>query len=272
MIPFIHIGGYRFASYGIMMATGMFAAYYVLCADLRRRQLALPPLILIIAICGSGFIASKLYLALEFPSRYLLHPSNLLNPSGYAFYGGVFGGIGAILLLARLYRITALSLFDAVSAAGALGYGFGRVGCFLAGDGDYGTPTSLPWGMAFPHGLIPTLQHVHPTPIYEVIGAVLITAYLWRIGRPGVRPALHPGLVFAQYLIWTGLARFLVEFIRLNVRVLCGLSNAQCVALCSIAGGLMLITLITIRRRRRGITAANQPAWTFANRIREIGP
>jgi phosphatidylglycerol---prolipoprotein diacylglyceryl transferase len=270
VIPFIHIGGYRFASYGIMMATGMFVAYYVLRADLRRRQLALPPLTLIIAICGSGFVASKLYLALEFPSRYLLHPSNLLHQSGFAFYGGVFGGIGAILLLARRYRIATLSLFDAVSPAGALGYGFGRVGCFLAGDGDYGTPTSLPWGMAFPHGLIPTLQRVHPTPIYEVIGAALITAYLWRLGRPDSRRAPDPGVVFAQYLLWTGLARFLVEFIRLNVRVLWNLSNAQCVALCSIAGGLLLISLITIRQRRRRLATDSQDAWAFAIRSWEI--
>lgn len=270
VIPFIHIGGYRFASYGIMMATGMFVAYYVLRADLRRRQLALPALNLIIAICGSGFIASKLYLALEFPSRYLLHPSNLLHPSGYAFYGGVFGGIGAIFLLARRYRISALSLFDAVSAAGALGYGFGRVGCFLAGDGDYGMPTTLPWGMAFPHGLIPTLQRVHPTPVYEVIGAVLITIYLWRLGRPGIRRGHEPGMIFAEYLVWTGLARFLVEFIRLNVRVAWGLSNAQCVALCSIAGGLALIAMATIRQRRRGQRIADQESWSHASRIGEI--
>jgi phosphatidylglycerol---prolipoprotein diacylglyceryl transferase len=223
----------------------------VLRADLRRRQLALRPLTVIFVICGSGFIASKLYLALEFPSRYLLHPESLLNPSGYAFYGGVFGGIGAILLLARLYRVATLRLFDAVSAAGALGYGFGRFGCFLAGDGDYGVPTNMPWGMAFPHGLIPTLERVHPTPIYEVIGAVLITAYLWRLGRPGVRAAVEPGLVFAQYLLWTGLARFLVEFIRLNVRVLWNLSNAQLVAIASMAAGAALYAAVQGRSRRR---------------------
>jgi phosphatidylglycerol---prolipoprotein diacylglyceryl transferase len=233
-----------------MMATGMFVAYYVLRADLRRRDLSLNPLVLIVAICGSGFVASKLYLAVDAPLLYLRHPDYFLNPSGYRFYGGVIGACGVVCLLARYYKIAALSLFDAVSAEAALGYGFGRVGCFLAGDGDYGIPTSLPWGTSFPHGIVPTLQHVHPTPIYEVIGAVVIAAYLWRLGRPDVRSLLKPGTVFAHYLLWTGLARFLVEFIRLNPRVYLGLTNAQWVAACSVTGGALLLVVLMARRQR----------------------
>src|SRR5271155_5554469 len=111
MIPFIHIGHYAFATYGIMMATGMFVAYYTLGADLRRREIPLQPLTLIIAICGSGFIASKLYLGIESPRLFLEHPGNFLNPSGYTFYGAVIGAIFVVCLLARHYKVPALSLF-----------------------------------------------------------------------------------------------------------------------------------------------------------------
>lgn len=234
-----------------MMGTGMFVAFYVLRADMSRRQLALHPLPLIVAICAIGFVASKLYLLVTYPALYWAHPARLLNPSGYAFYGAVMGGVAVVCGLARIYRTPALTIFDAVSPAAALGYGFGRLGCFLAGDGDYGTPTSVPWGMSFPNGLVPTLETVHPTPLYEIAMSIAITAFLWRLGRAQCRPPLPPGTVFAVYLLLTGIARFLVEFIRLNPRVIYGLSNAQLVALASIVGGaLLLFTTGALRRWR----------------------
>jgi len=153
---------------------------------------------------------------------------------------------------------------DAGSPAAALGYGVGRFGCFLSGDGDYGIPTSLPWAMSFPNGLVPTTERVHPTPIYELIVACVIAWILWRIGARQIvasttkqsGPAstrdkkkaesisgiaqLPNGSVFAAYLVLTGTARFLVEFIRINPRSFFGLTNAQAASLASvIAGGLI---------------------------------
>lgn len=248
MHPFVHLFGMTLGSYGILMGTGMFVNYYVLKADLARRQLGLRPLGMMVAICGAGFVASKLYHALLEPALYLSHPALLLEPRGFTFYGAVIAGIGVVLLLARRHRVAPLSILDAVSAAAALGYGFGRIGCLLAGDGDYGTPTTLPWGISFPDGIVPTLARVHPTPIYEALGAALIASLLWRLGRPEIRRVLAPGEVFARYLVWSGLARFAVEFIRLNPRYYLGLSNAQWAGLCSIAAGTML--LLNARHRR----------------------
>ncbi len=73
-------------------------------------------------------------------------------------------------------------MLDLAAPAVSVGYGVGRIGCLVSGDGDYGIPTSLPWGMSFPHGLVPTTQRVHPTPIYELLVALLIAGYLWRRG------------------------------------------------------------------------------------------
>ncbi len=140
-------------------------------------------------------------------------------------------------------------MFDAGSPAAALGYGVGRIGCLLSGDGDYGIPTSLPWGMSFPNGLVPTTQRVHPTPIYELIVACIIAVFLWRLGsrqlaaRPSAAQASGPlprGAVFAAYLIFTGLARFLVEFIRINPPSFLGMSNAQAAGLLSMIAGVAL--------------------------------
>ena len=62
-----------------------------------------------------------------------------------------------------------LELLDTARRALAMGYAVGRVGCQISGDGDYGKATDLPWGMAYPDGVVPTTEVVHPTPIYETL-------------------------------------------------------------------------------------------------------
>jgi phosphatidylglycerol:prolipoprotein diacylglycerol transferase len=168
---------------------------------------------------------------------------------GFAWFGAVIGGFVALALLARHYQMKILLMLDIASPAAAIGYGVGRIGCLISGDGDYGIPTSLPWGMSFPNGLVPTTERVHPTPIYEFLGAMLIGYILWRIGARsvgGLRPA---GEVFAFYLILTGIARFLVEFIRINPRSFYGLTNAQAASIASILAGILLF-LSLLRRIR----------------------
>ncbi|MBI2503499.1 MAG: prolipoprotein diacylglyceryl transferase [Candidatus Latescibacteria bacterium] len=124
-------------------------------------------------------------------------------------------------------RTPLVPVLDASAPALAIGYAIGRIGCQLAGDGDYGVPTELPWGMAYPNGVVPTLEKVHPTPVYETLGGLLLFGILWKMPRSMQRP----GLAFCLYLVWAGSARFLVEFIRLNPRVLWGLTAAQLISL-----------------------------------------
>ena len=241
--------------YGIMLATGLFAGFLLLRAELFRRRIQANPYVIILVIGVTGFITSKLYKLIDTPSVYLAHPALLLSPSGFTFYGAVMGGLVAAAFLARHYRIRFLTFLDAVSPGAALGYGIGRLGCFLAGDGDYGIPTSLPWGMSFPHGLVPTYVRVHPTPIYEFIGAALISLYLWKRGRASIERRIPSGRVFAEYLILTGIARFLVEFIRRNPRGWLGLTNAQQVAVVSITVGSLLLVVGITKSLSRSQTA-----------------
>ena len=105
--------------------------------------------------------------------------------------------------------------------------------------------------MSFPNGLVPTTERVHPTPIYEFLAAMAIGYILWRIGARaigGLRPA---GEVFAFYLILTGVARFLVEFIRINPRSFFGMTNAQTASVASIGRGHTSVHVAS---------AANSPA------------
>jgi phosphatidylglycerol:prolipoprotein diacylglycerol transferase len=251
VIPFIHIGRLTFGTYGIMLATGLFAGYVLLRAELFRRQIAANPYAIILIIGFTGFVTSKLYKLIDTPSVYRAHPVLLLSSTGFTFYGAVMGGLVAAAFLARHYRIPFLTFLDVVASGAALGYGVGRIGCLLAGDGDYGIPTSLPWGMSFPHGLVPTYVPVHPTPMYEFLAAALISLYLWNRGRASIHHQIPPGRVFAEYLLLTGLARFLVEFIRRNPRAWLGLTNAQQVAILSMTAGLLLLGITKSRFRSK---------------------
>jgi phosphatidylglycerol:prolipoprotein diacylglycerol transferase len=159
----------------------------------------------------------------------------------------VIGGFIALFFLARHYRMKIMLMLDVCSTGAALGYGVGRIGCLLSGDGDYGIPTSLPWGMSFPNGLVPTTQRVHPTPIYEFLAALVIAHFLWRVGARAVANHWPAGRVFAWYLIATGIVRFLVEFIRINPRSFLGMTNAQNASLVGIAAGALLLVMFPAR-------------------------
>jgi phosphatidylglycerol:prolipoprotein diacylglycerol transferase len=76
---------------------------------------------------------------------------------------------------------------------------------------------------------------VHPTPIYELIAALVIALILWKLGKRAA------GEVTGAYLVLAGLARFLVEFIRINPRIYFGMSNAQVASLGSMVVGVVMI-------------------------------
>jgi phosphatidylglycerol:prolipoprotein diacylglycerol transferase len=253
-----------------MVSCAMISAYFVLRADLARRGIAGKDSgdaeALISFPCLAGFVGAKLYHLLESPAEFFADPVHLLfSFYGFAWFGGLLAGFAVFAFVAwRIIRrsassghpVSLLTIFDAGSPAAALGYGIGRIGCLLSGDGDYGIPTTLPWGMSFPNGLVPTVERVHPTPIYEFIAACAIAWWLWKLGAPDQRaerntepasrhtdPAAssrQPGEVFAAYLVLTGVARFLVEFIRINPRTFLGMSNAQTAAAFSIIAGALL--------------------------------
>jgi phosphatidylglycerol---prolipoprotein diacylglyceryl transferase len=250
MIPFLHIGPLTIPTYGLMVACAMIVSYYVLRADMARRGLATESEAAaetFIAIpCLAGIVGAKLYHVLETPADLFADPwHQIFSQFGFAWFGGLIAGFAAFVWLARRYKIPLLEMLDAGSPSAALGYGIGRIGCLLSGDGDYGIPTSLPWGMSFPNGLVPTTERVHPTPIYELIAACVIACILWRIGGRAIAGSKNEavrsgGRVFAAYLILTGVARFLVEIIRINPRSFLGMSNAQTASVLSVAAGAIL--------------------------------
>jgi len=256
MIPYLHIGPLLLPTFGLMVATGLLVAAYVLQADLRRRGIRADAF-LIIGIAGlAGIVGARLYHALESPAEFFADPKAFIfTRFGFAWFGGFLGGFAALLALARRERIPTFTFLDACSPAACVGYAIGRIGCLLSGDGDYGIPTNLPWGMSFPNGVVPTTERVHPTPLYEFFAWMLIAYMLWRMGAMLFRDEKPPGLVFGGYLILTGIVRFLVEIIRLNPRSFLGMSNAQTASVVSVLLGIVL--LIGLNRASSAARRAN---------------
>src|SRR5882724_11214906 len=257
MIPFLHLGPLTIPTFGLMVATGLLVAAYILQADFNRRRGQLQNYsssesardeqakdegFLIIGIAGlAGLVGARLYHVLESPHELIANPSVLISRFGFAWFGGFLGGFVALAILANRFRIPLLEFLDMCSPAAAVGYAIGRIGCLLSGDGDYGVPTNLPWGMSFPNGVVPTIERIHPTPLYEFLIWLAIAAVLWQMGKNAAAGARPNGEIFSGYLILTGVARFLMEFIRINPRSFFGLSNAQTASLVSMILGFLLL-------------------------------
>ena len=153
-----------------------------------------------------------------------------------SWFGGFAGGILTGVSVMQRKKLPKIPVLAAATPALAIGHAIGRIGCLLVGD-DYGRPTNLPWGIAFPQGLPPTTVPVHPTQIYEAVALVPIAWLLirWRThGRPDT-------FVFGAYLMLAGAIRFLIEFLRINVRVLGPFSVAHLASLVAIAAGAVFL-------------------------------
>jgi len=224
------IGDFPVSSFGLMLVCAFVAAYFQLAWGLKRLDAGdeEDASALLFAAGLAGIVGSKIYYAALYGDWRLL-----FDRSGLVWYGGFFLGTLAVLLVLHRRRLPPWLTADATAPALALGYGIGRIGCFLVGD-DYGVPTDLPWGVEFPRGLPPTyagslrsfgvelpadvpdteLLTVHPTQLYETALALLIwwigvralKRQTGRRGRPGTTALLVIGLLAVE--------RFLIELLR----------------------------------------------------------
>jgi phosphatidylglycerol:prolipoprotein diacylglycerol transferase len=256
MYPFIHIGHYSIGTFGILLWLAAVSACWMLAKNFQRHGVEADAINVTAVTTIAGIVGAKLWHVLEMPHLLMQIPLQLLlDRAGFAWFGGLLAAIATLMWMGRRAGVGAMGMLDLAAPAAAVGYGVGRLGCFTSGDGDYGIPTSLPWGVSFPNGLVPTTQRVHPTPIYEFIVAMLIAWFLWRRGRTE-QPL---GELTGEYLVLSGIARFLVEFIRINPRIYWGMSNAQIASIASVIAGVLLIVLAH-RHARIAAAAVTRPA------------
>lgn len=244
------IGPFTVYGYGLMLAVGFLVGSYLVTHEMKRKGLDpnLGNTITLIALVA-GVIGSKILFLIENWEYFLEDPMGMaFSPSGLTFYGGFVLAALSIYLYLRRRGIRFLFAADAIAPGLLLAYGIARIGCHLAGDGDYGYPTSLPWGTdyskgtyppsiafknvpaiasKYPGGIVPDHTLCHPTPVYEFLICALLFWALWRLRE---KP-LAEGKIFMLYLVFAGFERFIIEFARINPRLVYGLSEAQLIAI-----------------------------------------
>lgn len=248
--------GLHVQSYGLSKAAAALLAAWLLGRAFAGRGLSKDDAYsLVVWATVWGFAGAKVYFLLEHADELSWHH---LGGAGFTWYGGLVGGVAAFLVVVRRRHLPAAFVVDAAAIPLTLAYGVGRIGCWLSGDGTYGTPTSLPWGEAFPNGVVPTDVRVHPTPLYEVVAAVVIAAILWALRRRA-RPPLE---LLGAYLVLSGISRFLVEFLRVDAPALLGLTQPQLWALASVAVGAGIVVRGRLRARRGPGPSDDEPRYS----------
>ena len=245
-------------SFGALMALAALTAAWVVHAELKRNgydpELAST---LVFAAAVGGLIGARALFIIEEWGNFVRSPLDyIFTGAGFTWYGGFLGGVLAVSWVVRKHKIPWLKAADIAAPALAVAYGVGRLGCHVAGDGDWGAVTNVPWGVAYTRAIIgwvdpntgipyPPGARVHPTPIYEFIESIIIFVILWALRKKGYAP----GTLFWLYLVLAGFARLAVEFWRINPVIAFGLTEAQWFVLAVIAVGLSLLAFRPLAKR-----------------------
>ncbi len=229
------IGDFEVTTFGVLVALGALAGLRMYGRELARG--GLPSTAVDAALGGvlGGLAGAKIVWSIEHAADGPML-SLLLSRGGLSWFGGLIGGVGSAILLMRRQRVPLLPAIAAATPALAVGHAIGRIGCFLVGD-DYGRPSDLPWAVAFPEGLPPTVVPVHPTQLYEAAALGILAWLLIRWRRHHVADVA----VLGRYFVLAGSIRFAIEFVRVNGRIAGPMTLAHLISLGLIGCGVLLL-------------------------------
>ena len=230
------IGGFEITSFGVLVAIGSLIGIWIFQRELKRKGLPEAGVDAGIAGVLGGLLGAKLLWTIEHVGDGPI-AGLLFSRGGMSWFGGFMGGVGAGIWMLRRRGIPVMAGLAAASPGLALGHAIGRIGCFLVGD-DYGRPTDLPWGVAFPEGLPPTDIPVHPTQLYEMAALLPVVWLLIRWRRQGVADRI----VFGRYLVLAGIIRFAIEFVRVNEPLAGPFTLAHLISAAVTIGGLAILS------------------------------
>lgn len=210
----------------------------------------------------AGLLGARVFYVADHWSAFVADPlAMILSRGGFSIFGGLFLGVLAGIVYLKRHAVPIRPMLDVAAPPLMLGYAVGRIGCQLAGDGDWGVAANMAakpgfvpawlWAQTYDGnitGIAIPGPGVYPTPLYESAAALALFFVLWAMRRGRYRP----GFLFSSYLVLAGFERLLVEKIRINVEhTLLGIemTQAEAISLLVIVAGLVGL-LVTLRERR----------------------
>ena len=196
----------------------------------------------LVLICAvAGLLGAKIFHQLENWSDFINDPiGSLISFSGLTFYGGMITACIACVMYCKKNDLTPIHVFDVFAPVLLLSYGIGRIGCHVAGDGDWGIPNDAPmpdwlsgfpewvWAYGYENNVLGWDLKEHyanmevplesltgkawPTPLYESVLNISFFVIIYSIREK----ITVPGVLFSIYLIINGVERFFIEKIRVN--------------------------------------------------------
>ncbi len=248
----LHIGPLTVYTYGFMMATAFLVGYLILKHEAVKRG-DNPDFASSIIFWGAigGILGAKIFYLIEFFHEVLQDPIGMIfSGAGLVYHGGLVGGAAAVILLIVLSKKPLGEWVDIIGPVLLIGQGIGRIGCFFAGC-CHGVACDLPWAVTFPYASPPANYPVHPTQLYETLINISLFFVLVKLIRPRTKRA---GTTFALYLIFAGVERFFMEFIRVNPKVSLGLSSAQFTSMALVMAGLIIVVFFTKEKSKNPST------------------
>ncbi|RME74241.1 MAG: prolipoprotein diacylglyceryl transferase [Chloroflexi bacterium] len=283
----VQIGPFVIRWYGLLIVTGALAAAYIATIEARRRnENPEHAWDLLIWCLVAGIIGARLYHVLSSPAGgsrgfyyyFVEHPwatvtvfgvavpiptAVMIWEGGIGIFGGIVGGVLALVLYARRHRLNIWRWLDILAPGMLLAQAIGRWGNYFNQE-LYGPPTDLPWGILIDNvnqrippyndlSLYPLDTTFHPVFLYESLWNLIGFALLMWLGRKYARRLLD-GDMASMYLVWYPVGRLLIENLRPDAWTLSGIPTAQIVSIVLIVLGLALAFY-----RRRNPALATSP-------------
>lgn len=260
----LDLGFFELRWYSLAYLAGIFIGYWYMLKLLRqpgapmaRRHADDLVFYAALGIILGGRIGYVLFYNLAY---YLEHPVEILKlwDGGMSFHGGVIGTTLGILYIARKEGLNWLRVHDYVACCAPVGLFFGRLANFVNHE-LWGAQTTVPWAVRFPEATAMGMvlgPPRHPSQLYEAIleGLVLFAILAFMFWK--TRARYEPGKLVGAFILFYGLFRFGIEFVRepdsqlRSFAEATGLHMGQWLSVPMILGGLYLMATASRRRQR----------------------
>ncbi len=247
----LKLGSLNIHAYGFFIAMGFIVGLLVALHVAKSEGLPSAQMLdiaLITILCA--IIGSRLAYVLLNVTYYVQHPVDIFRiwQGGMVFSGGLVAVALAMIWYLKRRHLPFWKVGDICAPAIAIGQGFGRMGCFMAGC-CYGKPTDVPWGVIFtdPNTLAPRNIPLHPTQLYAALGGILIFAVLMVLRTK----RKFEGQVFLWFLILHSTGRLIMERLRGDDRGLIPgteMSVTQLIALLILLTAVVVLMIMTGRK------------------------